>query len=263
MRGATTKNERKKQHLKISTHAPLAGRDYYGLVWRHVFCHFNPRAPCGARPFLNMAKDYLSLISTHAPLAGRDLPDDRRGEVAVGFQPTRPLRGATSSPRPAWSRFRHFNPRAPCGARRDGCGEPEAYLAISTHAPLAGRDRFLEAAVLGEANHFNPRAPCGARLKEVDDGVDRIAISTHAPLAGRDQTGQLRVLGLDISTHAPLAGRDYPPPVRPAARRNFNPRAPCGARRGRRCRRSPIGRYFNPRAPCGARLCSSLAMFTS
>ena len=33
---------------------------------------------------------------------------------------------------------------------------------------------------------------------------------------------------------------------------NFNPRAPCGARRGRAVCGSS-GSYFNPRAPCGAR----------
>ncbi len=34
---------------------------------------------------------------------------------------------------------------------------------------------------------------------------------------------------------------------------DFNPRAPCGARRGCRRRRSPASRNFNPRAPCRAR----------
>ena len=34
----------------ISTHAPLAGRDHYRKHWLAAYWHFNPRAPCGARP---------------------------------------------------------------------------------------------------------------------------------------------------------------------------------------------------------------------
>ena len=39
-------------------------------------------------------------------------------------------------------------------------------------------------------------------------------------------------------------------------RSNFNPRAPCGARR-RSFITTSAQRYFNPRAPCGARPCGS------
>ena len=77
------------------------------------------------------------------------------------FQPTRPLRGATNTRSPATS-VRDFNPRAPCGARPLGPKEKALIILISTHAPLAGRDsRFSERTI----QHY---------------------ISTHAPLAGRD-----------------------------------------------------------------------------
>lgn len=56
------------------------------------------------------------------------------------FQSPRPLRGATAGPPLRWARRRHFNPRAPCGARPAEVGEPLGDFAISTHAPLAGRD---------------------------------------------------------------------------------------------------------------------------
>ena len=81
-----------------------------------------------------------------------------------------------------------------------------------------------------------------------------IIISTHAPLAGRDSrivilrsyilefqpTRPLRGATIDnycknpyklISTHAPLAGRDRRLPNKNKTNINFNPRAPCGARR--------------------------------
>ena len=55
---------------------------------------------------------------------------------------------------------------------------------ISTHAPLAGRDRLT----------------VKARV--------RAGISTHAPLAGRDGKIYVDKDKKLISTHAPLAGRD-------------------------------------------------------
>ena len=56
-----------------------------------------------------------------------------------------------------------FNPRAPCGARRHGCRYGQPDRTISTHAPLAGRDKECLRA-LPVLEDFNPRAPCGARL---------------------------------------------------------------------------------------------------
>ena len=60
-----------------------------------------------------------------------------------------------------------------------------AWLPISTHAPLAGRDEILM--------DFSKEAP---------------DISTHAPLAGRDPADAYATKEDYISTHAPLAGRD-------------------------------------------------------
>ena len=38
----------------ISTHAPLAGRDDLDFDRNGYLLDFNPRAPCGARPFTNL-----------------------------------------------------------------------------------------------------------------------------------------------------------------------------------------------------------------
>lgn len=57
----------------------------------------------------------------------------------------------------------HFNPRAPCGARREQTPDTTQAVMISTHAPLAGHDD-----------------------KRGAGGDVRNGISTHAPLAGRD-----------------------------------------------------------------------------
>ena len=63
--------------------------------------------------------------------------------------------------------------------------------------------------------------------QQLNDGI-----STHAPLAGRDAVGVGAFVPVLISTHAPLAGRDDFEPLRVVLRvEDFNPRAPCGARR--------------------------------
>ena len=59
----------------ISTHAPLAGRDRWVSADARPTNDFNPRAPCGARPVL--------VVSI--------------GIKVFKFQPTRPLRGATTT----------------------------------------------------------------------------------------------------------------------------------------------------------------------
>ena len=73
LRGATILIFTKLLGTKISTHAPLAGRDPFEPEF---FFHLK--------------------ISTHAPLAGRDaMAMCRRKKNYLLFQPTRPLRGAT------------------------------------------------------------------------------------------------------------------------------------------------------------------------
>ena len=169
----------------ISTHAPLAGRDNFGdREDTETILYFNPRAPCGARLALEAAPGLVVIfqptrplrgatglyivfwsrfgISTHAPLAGRDanvvttrLPDSK-------FQPTRPLRGATTKPKQATGYEDAFQPTRPLRGATSGSSAIPPPSPISTHAPLAGRDRSRERRLVGHG------------------------ISTHAPLAGRD-----------------------------------------------------------------------------
>ena len=81
------------------------------------------------------------------------------------FQSTRPLRGATSDHpwRNLWAWV--FQPTRPL---RGATGVRRVCIRttlISTHAPLAGRDRVLVSLVPITSN-FNPRAPCGARQQK-------------------------------------------------------------------------------------------------
>ena len=102
---------------KISTHAPLAGRDFGAEDARHRTSYFNPRAPCGARP--------------------TPRPRPRRGSI---FQPTRPLRGATAA-KQRRDDDDDISTHAPLAGRDARDPVSLARGEISTHAPLAGRDK--------------------------------------------------------------------------------------------------------------------------
>ena len=208
LRGATRRLRARLTALDISTHAPLAGRDSFATLISAPELNFNPRAPCGARPVSSIPSQTLSRnfnprapcgarraagdrapftvwISTHAPLAGRDAQMHRRVHPRGTFQPTRPLRGATCAVLWACRGISYFNPRAPCGARL-GCTINDLYRDdISTHAPLAGRDRLRRRHCRGRAE-FQPTRPL--RGATCADGYlcAKRRISTHAPLAGRD-----------------------------------------------------------------------------
>ena len=139
MRGATPQLPPHLCHIDISIHAPHAGRDPRGPPSRPPCGYFNPRAPCGARPWPRSSRTRRPNFNPRAPCGAR--PDGpcpivrglvfqstrpMRGATNVLllrrwkkiFQSTRPMRGATRRRRPRWIWQSYFNPRAPCGARR-------------------------------------------------------------------------------------------------------------------------------------------------
>ena len=141
------------------------------------------------------------------PLRGATSDHPWRNLWAWVFQPTRPLRGATVS----WCHscpLHQISTHAPLAGRDKPPPRPERpERLISTHAPLAGRDRGARTSRARTIN-FNPRAPCGARQHAARSKDRYIVISTHAPLAGRDSANSGCGAWHEISTHAPLAGRD-------------------------------------------------------
>ena len=102
-----------------------------------------------------------------------------------------------------------FNPRAPCGARPLRCSRAMRTQRISIHVPLAGHD-----AARGKAGQT-------------------CAISIHVPLAGHDDGCDADQGRSAISIHVPLAGHDTVGEIVFPDEPDFNPRAPCGARRCR------------------------------
>ena len=147
---------------KISTHAPLAGRDRRGLHREEDNYYFNPRAPCGAR---QLGTEYRNKgqkkFQPTRPLRGATLAEDRVGH-GESISTHAPLAGRDAQKKNAPTVARHFNPRAPCGARRSILVLFLIQLIFQPTRPLRG--------ATGQKRYQN----------------NTVKISTHAPLAGRD-----------------------------------------------------------------------------
>ena len=167
------------------------------------------------------------------------------------FQPTLPLRGATSAPGRARLRAPGFNPRSPCGERRSPRDRICPYPGFNPRSPCGERPGNQCRPTTGAG--FNPRSPCGERLEHRGPGDGIGGFQPTLPLRGATGSGLQRVDRLRVSTHAPLAGSDLSYGGQPLARPGFNPRSPCGERRDP-CAWANAGPIcFNPRSPCGER----------
>ncbi len=122
-----------------------------------------------------------------------------------------------------------FNPRTPCGVRRQlRCGRHRG-SAISIHAPLAGCDLNGLVLVL-RLDNFNPRTPCGVRRCLPIPGISRTGFQSTHPLRGATTQSGLSWPPTAISIHAPLAGCDWELVEPIFTWILFNPRTPCGVR---------------------------------
>ena len=100
----------------ISIHVPLAGHDTCSMWTRRE----------------------LFRISIHVPLAGHDKLHSTAISVSPLFQSTCPLRGTTKLINQHKLRRKHFNPRAPCGARRRRQRKMDYEQIFQSTCPLRG-----------------------------------------------------------------------------------------------------------------------------
>ncbi len=107
---------------------------------------------------------------------------------SLRFQPTRPLRGATIGYAKSRTQRAYFNPRAPCGARRQGGRRMSINIKFQPTRPLRG-------------------------ATEVQLWISRLeCISTHAPLAGRDSKSvQITLCIFAITDKFQMFSRRMPP----------------------------------------------------
>ncbi len=172
---------------------------------------------------------------------------------AKAFQSTLPVRGATRRAWPNCGRELHFNPRSPCGERRQSEHfRRSGNLKISIHAPRAGSDLY-HIFLYSQVFPFQSTLPVrGATVSRLYNGAS-LSFQSTLPVRGATVRAQKYYYFGKISIHAPRAGSDTSfaqkirsclifqstLPVRGATHKlgtvwiledDFNPRSPCGER---------------------------------
>ena len=194
----------------------------------------------------------------------------------LAFQSTRPVWGATRRLSTSATMHTDFNPRAPCGARRQAPAGAERSLHISIHAPRVGRDRLggdrrapkrisIHAPRVGrDVLHkrkktvypdFNPRAPCGARRLSGLIFRKSYLFQSTRPVWGATISPACIYSKHGISIHAPRVGRDTGSATNCVCIKKFQSTRPVWGATPIATRFAGANANFNPRAPCGARQC--------
>ena len=147
--------------LGISIHAPRAGSDNVAFKNAANTVNFNPRSPCGERrqkrnlsAALKVFQSTLPVrgattnfggfrdkinISIHAPRAGSDF-FLTSSNCSLSISIHAPRAGSDKLKDGIIDASENFNPRSPCGERRNLCNIIFLKKGISIHAPRAGSD---------------------------------------------------------------------------------------------------------------------------
>ena len=119
---------------------PVWGATRTTAITRMRPLNFNPRSPCGERPYgASGMRSRESNFNPRSP-CGERLFGEKYFSIAQKFQSTLPVWGATSAIAETARSDRHFNPRSPCGERRSAHIPPALGQPISIHAPRVGSD---------------------------------------------------------------------------------------------------------------------------
>ena len=216
--------------------------------------HFNPRSPCGERRLerSKAGKKWWG-ISIHAPRVGSDITGlenkitldsisihaPRVGSDAEGLC-CLANEGAFQSTLPVWGATRGRASTVQCGF-------------ISIHAPRVGSDG-KGTAQSKRILYFNPRSPCGERPKTVTTKKYQTKFQSTLPVWGATQV-VVGELGTEvISIHAPRVGSDVHQGQNYFDLKDFNPRSPCGERRGHRCVSTSLSSFQSTLPVWGATL---------
>ena len=102
---------------EISIQASRAGCDICRLGRCGRAGHFNPRIPCGMRPYVTPFGTYKIIFQSTHPVREATLPPSGLS-LTWRFQSTHPVRDATRGSSIPFRLGIYFNPRIPCGMRR-------------------------------------------------------------------------------------------------------------------------------------------------
>ena len=172
---------------------------------------------------------------------------------SLRFQSTRPMRGATTRQTMPGRRPWHFNPRAPCGARRIFLRGGRLLQRISIHAPHAGRDVDRAGSAASRQGFQSTRPMRGATRCGLKGVRTCHLFQSTRPMRGATQDRILDPRGGGISIHAPHAGRDRDIWAGAEVGTEFQSTRPMRGATKIISGEKTVEVHFNPRAPCGAR----------
>ena len=136
VRGATANAVTKGVITSISIHAPRAGCDSWAWYSSTEPNNFNPRTPCGVRPFQSPPHSFLPDFNPRTPCGVRLHFPCFTGSI-VDFNPRTPCGVRPHCRQTSW-KTAYFNPRTPCGVRpRMHYSQRRTRLFQSTH-PVRG-----------------------------------------------------------------------------------------------------------------------------
>ena len=143
---------------------------------------FNPRTPCGVRPFAPEGSIMrFSFQSTH-PLRGATILQHTGVNVnSISIHAL--LAGCDNYLTISWEVSKYFNPRTPCGVRQYWYNLACSWPLISIHAPLAGCDAPLFGSFT-VSRDFNPRTPCGVRHRAFGNAHLAAQFQSTHPMRG-------------------------------------------------------------------------------
>ena len=208
LRGATPWRWHRKSSARVSTHAPLAGSDASTRARSGAVRCFNPRSPCGERPTNRAIIALCPPFQPTLPLRGATSAT-KKDVKAAEFQPTLPLRGATLK-RLRKSPTTLFQPTLPLrGATVHIIHTKTDKGGFNPRSPCG--ERLDNGIAKIRPDGFNPRSPCGERLEYGDEYEVVHQVSTHAPLAGSDvQLGARYCTSVTFQPTLPLRGATWP-----------------------------------------------------
>ena len=171
--------------------------------------HFNPRAPCGARPRTLRRWFWKSKFQSTRPMRGATGCRPTSGTSLV-FQSTRPMRGATRMMMAERGVFSFQSTRPMRGATLHAATLAH-FGRISIHAPLAGCDAVASSSFMYFAR-FQSTRPVRGATTQIHQNHRLTMISIHAPRAGRDSSSPWNLGdGRTFQSTRPVRGATHRP----------------------------------------------------
>ena len=188
----------------------LHGSDAKLILIHHT--RFNPRPPCGGRPFSPPAGPFSPLFQSAPPVRGATPSRKARAPVVWSFNPRPPCGGRLSTPA-GTTNPQGFNPRPPCGGRRVWVNDSLRHETFQS-TPRAEGDLGTHLIEQSTQSLFQSTPPVRRATYPVRVKVrEREQLFQSTPPVRRATTGRAGPAApvRGVSIHAPRAEGDFAP----------------------------------------------------